>query len=94
MACFLCLASNNFTAVDGPLRRLEVFHDRSLKFHGNNHLLYPANIYLWTGLMEQIGVRAESPIECIRLSQALNAAEKAVWALLRSGALSMVCTGS
>jgi len=72
VALFLILRSNQFVAVDGALRCLAVYHNPHLFFHGNNHLLYPVNILLWTKLAAALGFVANTPTEYIHLSQALN----------------------
>lgn len=72
VALFLILRSNQFVAVDGALRCLAVYHDPHLFFHGNNHLLYPVNILLWTKLAAVFGFVANTPTEFVHLSQALN----------------------
>lgn len=72
-AVFALLRSRHYTAVDGAVRCLEVFHRRELFFHGNNHLLYPADVFWWHRLLGLFGVRAESPLEYLPLTQLLNA---------------------
>lgn len=72
VALFLILRSNQFGAVDGPLRSLAVYHNPHLFFHGNNHLLYPVNILVWTKLAAAFGFVANTPSEYLHLSQAMN----------------------
>ena len=72
-AAFALLRSRHYTAVDGAVRCLEVFHRRELFFHGNNHLLYPADVFGWHRLLGLFGVRAGSPLEYLALTQLLNA---------------------
>lgn len=73
LALFMFLRSNDYTAVDGALRCLGVFHDRNLLFHGNNHLLYPLWVSLWARSNEALGIVAGNAFEFIRITQAMNA---------------------
>jgi hypothetical protein len=70
---FLVLRTHQYVAVDGALRCLEVYHRQELFFHANNHLWYPANIFLWSQALSWFGLKAGTPVEFIELSQALNA---------------------
>jgi hypothetical protein len=70
---FLLLRSQQYTAVDGPLRSLTVFHDPTQRFHGNNHLLYPFWIWLWTRTAALVGLTAHDWLAFIRQCQAMNA---------------------
>ena len=89
----LCLAlrSNQFTAVDGALRCLEVYHHPHLFFHGNNHLLYPVNVLAWSKLASSLGLSLATPTEYMHVSQSMNslsaAATVALLWLLVSGML-------
>ena len=58
---FISLCSRNIFAVDGAYRCLEVFHKQKLFFHQSNHLLYPANVFVWTRFLSSIGFRLENP---------------------------------
>jgi hypothetical protein len=69
---FLLLRSQQFTAVDGPLRCLIVFHDHAQRVHGNNHLLYPFWIWLWTRAAALFGLSARDWLAFIRQCQAMN----------------------
>ena len=71
-ALFLSFRSKQYTAVDGALRCLEVYHRQALFFHGNNHLLYPANIFIWSRALNIIGWKATNPFEFLSISQAMN----------------------
>lgn len=90
-ALFLVLRSNQFTAVDGALRCLDVYHHPHLSFHGNNHLLYPVNIFVWSKLAGVGGLSPATPGEYLRVSQSLNclsaAATLALLWMLISGIL-------
>jgi hypothetical protein len=70
---FLLLRSQQYLAVDGPLRCLQVFHDPSTRLHGNNHMLYPFWMWLWTRTAGLAGVAAPDWLSFIHLCQALNA---------------------
>lgn len=67
------LRSLDFTAVDGAVRAAEVLHRGELFFHGNNHLLYPFNVWLWNGALALIGLGSADPIGYIRDTQVMNA---------------------
>lgn len=69
---FLAVRSNDYTAVDGPVRCLEVFHRNTLFFHSNNHLLYPAWILGWTRAAHFLGADLTGPFRFMRVSQAMN----------------------
>ena len=71
-AFFLIFRSSQYTAVDGALRCLEVFHRQSLFFHGNNHLLYPVNILFWSEALRLVGIKASTPLEFLTISQSMN----------------------
>jgi hypothetical protein len=70
---FLLLRSRQYLAVDGSLRSLVVFHDPSQRLHGNNHMLYPFWIWLWTQTASLVGLKAHDWITFVLQSQAMNA---------------------
>lgn len=72
LALFLSFRSKQYTAVDGALRCLQVYHQQTLSFHGNNHLLYPANILFWSRALNFIGLKASNTFEYLSISQAMN----------------------
>jgi len=72
LVLFLSFRSKQYTAVDGALRCLQVFHQQTLSFHGNNHLLYPANILFWSRALNFIGLKASNTFEFLSISQAMN----------------------
>jgi hypothetical protein len=85
---FLCLRSQQYLAVDGVLRCLEIYRRNQLVFYTNNHLWYQANIFFWSHALEWLGLKAHTPFEFISLSQAMNAVAAAgslaaVYLLLR-----------
>jgi hypothetical protein len=41
--------------VDGGLRCFEVYRRKSLFFHENNHMLYPANVLIWSRICRAVG---------------------------------------
>jgi hypothetical protein len=71
-ACIL-LASNQYTAVDGALRCLNVYWHRPPYLGPNNHLLYLANVWLWWHLATALGFRASGPFAFLRTVAAMNA---------------------
>jgi hypothetical protein len=70
---YLTLRSNQFTAVDGALRSMQVYWRRPPYIGSNNHLLYPANVYAWSEFLKAFGARWNGPVEFVRLIQAMNA---------------------
>ena len=72
LTLFWCLPSRDYLAVDGALRCLGVYFDPTLLFHGNNHLLYPFWVSLWSRLAHAIGIRASDAFQFMRMSQAMN----------------------
>ena len=74
---FALLRSQQYTAVDGALRSLDVFRLPTLAFAGNNHLLYPANVLAWHRLLALIGIMGHDALGFLRLTQLMNAAAAA-----------------
>src|SRR5208282_1950510 len=72
-ALFLALRSQQYMAVDGALRCLHVLYHPADHFHGNNHMLYPFWVWLWTRAAGQVGLQAPDWLSFIHESQALNA---------------------
>ncbi len=70
---YLTLRSNQFTAVDGALRGMQVYWRRPPYIGSNNHLLYPANVYAWSEFLKTLGAGWNGPIAFVRLIQAMNA---------------------
>lgn len=75
---FAALRSRHYTSVDGAVRCVEVFHRQEPFVHENNHLLYPVNVFAWHRLSGWMGLRAETPLEYLRLTQLMNGAAAAV----------------
>ena len=87
-ALFAVLHSRQYTEVDGALRCLDVLRRQRLFFHGNNHLLYPANVLAWSRLAGLLGIRATTPEAFLRLTALMNSCAAAgcvalVFALVR-----------
>lgn len=76
------LGSQQYTDVDGALRCLEVFRRPVLFFSGNNHLLYPANVFLWHRLLGVFGIAAGNAVDYLQLTQLMNAMAAAACAAL------------
>ncbi len=69
---FLFFRSNDITAVDGAFRCLDIFRRGRLFFHENNHLLYPANVLVWTRFLSHFGIKAGTPEEFYVIAQSMN----------------------
>jgi hypothetical protein len=100
---FLSLRTRQYLAVDGAVRALGVYHRQALFFDGNSHLLYSANIYLWSQALKLLGFQAHTPFEFIAISQALNAIAAAgclalmfilVWTATSSAGVSLAATSA
>jgi hypothetical protein len=66
------LRSNNIFGVDGAFRCLEVFRRNALFFHENNHMLYPANVLIWSRLMSALSLESNSAEEFYASTQLMN----------------------
>jgi hypothetical protein len=75
---FIALRTTDYTAVDGALRCLAVYWDRSVQFHQLNHFLHPFNVWLWTTGLGAVGLHADTPATFLAYCQALNATAAAV----------------
>jgi hypothetical protein len=64
--------SKDFTEVDGPFRCFEVYHSPQPQIHGNNHLLYPINIYLWNQTLSIVISPPVDALEFGKRSQIMN----------------------
>ena len=69
---FLFFRSNDISAVDGAVRCLDIFRRGRLFFHENNHLLYPANVLVWTRFLSHFGIKASNPKEFYAIAQSMN----------------------
>lgn len=77
-AFYLVFLANNHFTVDGATRALEVFWSPKLVLHGNNHILYPFNVYLWSKGAEFAAGEASDAFVFIRRVQVMNATMAAV----------------
>jgi hypothetical protein len=98
---FISLRSNDIFAVDGAYRCLDVYHRQHLFFHGNNHMLYPADVLAWTRLISALGFRPTDPIHyfsaveimnCLAASGCLTILYILLYALSRSWRLALGAT--
>jgi len=70
---FLLLRASNYLAVDGALRPLQVYQLGRPLLNGNNHLLYPINVYVWSILIRSLGIHVTNPFAFLAWIQAMNA---------------------
>jgi hypothetical protein len=70
---FLLLRTSNYLAVDGALRPLQVYQLGRPLLSGNNHLLYPINVYVWSILIRSLGIHVINPFAFLASIQAMNA---------------------
>jgi hypothetical protein len=69
----ILLVSNQYTAVDGALRCMSVYWHGRPYVGPNNHLLYPASVWLWSQLASKAGVHQSGPVTFLHVVAALNA---------------------
>src|ERR1700751_5854970 len=69
---YVLLRSKNILAVDGAHRCLEVFRRQGAFFHGNNHMLYPVDVLVWTRLVAALGLRPTGPIQFFSNVELMN----------------------
>jgi hypothetical protein len=73
---FLCifteLRSKDMFGVDGAFRCLEVYRRKILFFHENNHLLYPANVLIWSRISKTVGREPSTPEGFFAMAQLMN----------------------
>lgn len=70
---FASLRSSNLLAQDGDYRSLEVWHRRALFFQENRHMLYPANVFLWTRFAGFLGFPLKGPFQFFAAVTLMNA---------------------
>lgn len=70
---YILLRSRQYTAVDGALRCLAIYWRRPPYLGPNNHLLYPADVWLWAHAVGFFGVHPAEPIAFVRTVQTMNA---------------------
>jgi hypothetical protein len=89
---YALLRSKNILAVDGAHRCLEVYRRQSAFLNGNNHMLYPVDVLVWTRLVAALGLRPTGPIQFFSNAELMNclagAASLAILYLLLSFAVS------
>ena len=65
--------SNQYTAVDGSLRCLLYMDSGKWELHGNNHMLYPVNVILWSRIISSLfNIRPQDPFSFIRMIELMN----------------------
>lgn len=65
--------SNQYAAVDGNLRCLSCMGAAGLQLHGNNHMLYPVNVVLWSRLVSALFfIKPQDPFAFIRMVEYMN----------------------
>jgi hypothetical protein len=72
LCLFVLLRTRNIFEVDGASRCLEVFRRQTLFFHGNNHMLYPANVLVWNRMVGALGFRPNGAEEFFAITQWMN----------------------
>lgn len=69
---FAALRSTDLGSVDGNYRCFEVWSRQSVFFHGNNHVLYPVNVLIWTHLLAMLGVATKTPLQFFSAVELMN----------------------
>jgi len=69
---YILLRSNDFFAVDGSFRCLEVYRYPELFFRSNNHLFYTADAWWWSRLAATVGYRPGGPVQFLHLIELMN----------------------
>src|SRR6266849_3059318 len=69
---FVALRSNELFAVDGSYRCFEVYQRQTVFFHGNNHMLYPVNVLLWSRALSHLGLKASNPLHFFSTVEIFN----------------------
>jgi hypothetical protein len=72
LSIFAELRSKDMFGVDGAFRCLEVYRRKSLFFHENNHMLYPANVLIWSRIYGAVGREASTPESFFAMVQLMN----------------------
>jgi hypothetical protein len=75
---FACLRSTDILSADGNYRCLEVWHRQSIFFYGNNHMLYPVDVLVWTHLVALLGVATRTPLQFFSAVELMNVLAGAV----------------
>lgn len=69
---YILLRSNDFFAVDGSFRCLEVYRYPELLFQNNNHLFYTPNAWWWSRLAAAAGYKPGGPVKYLHLVELMN----------------------
>jgi hypothetical protein len=69
---YAAFRSPDLMAVDGAVRSCGVFHHQAISFHGNNHLLYPLNVWVWDRLIRLVAGPCPDALEFARRTQLMN----------------------
>jgi len=69
---FAALRSRDMFTVDGAVRCLEVFRRHALFFHENNHMLYPADVLIWSRIAGAMGIRPITPQGFFATTELMN----------------------
>ena len=73
LALYATFPSNQYTAVDGSLRCLPYMNSTKWELHGNNHMLYPVNVMLWSRIMATLfNMKPKDPFDFIRIIELMN----------------------
>jgi hypothetical protein len=72
-ALFVLLRTRQYLAVDGAVRCVSVYWLGGPMAGGNSHLLYFADVFVWTKALSHAGVNASNAFDFLRLTQWMNA---------------------
>ena len=67
------LHTQQYLAVDGAVRCVNVYWNSYRIAGDNNHLLYYANVTLWRDFLSQFGIEATDPFNFVHLTEWMNA---------------------
>ena len=81
---FILLRSKDLFTVDGAFRCFDVYHQRSIFFDTNNHLLYPVDVFAWTHVASAFGFDIREPLEYFAAVEVMNC-------LAGAGCLAIFC---
>jgi hypothetical protein len=69
---FTSLRSNEVSSVDGNYRCFEVYQRQAPFFHGNNHMLYPVDVLVWTRVVSAFGFSTKEPLQFLAIVEIMN----------------------
>jgi hypothetical protein len=69
---FIALRSNDMYGVDGAIRCLDVYRRDALFFHDNNHMLYPADVLVWSRIVSIFTHKPTTPDGFFAMVQVMN----------------------